>query len=45
MSLLDELLAGDACGHVCSLPLDCDAYCWQRLAPQFDEVFEEVSGS
>ncbi|MBU0743228.1 DUF3524 domain-containing protein [bacterium] len=45
VSLLDELLAGDACGHVCSLPLDCDAYCWQRLAPQFDEVFEEVSGS
>ncbi len=45
VSLLDGLLAGDACGHVCSLPLDGDAYCWERLAPRYDEIFEEVSAS
>jgi len=43
--LLDALLSGDACGHVCSLPLDCDAYCWPRLAPRFDALFEEMTGS
>jgi glycosyltransferase involved in cell wall biosynthesis len=44
VSLLDDLLAGGGCGHVCSLPLDCDEYCWENLAPRFDAEFEEVSG-
>ncbi len=43
--LLDALLSGDTCGHVCSLPLDCDTYCWTRLAPRFDTLFEEMTGS
>jgi len=41
-ALLDDLLSGSACGHVCPLPLDCDEYCWSRLAPRFDEVFQDV---
>lgn len=40
--LLDELLGGESCGHVCSLPLDCDAFCWPRLAPRYDALFEEM---
>ncbi len=44
VALLDALLTGDACGHVCSLPLDADAFCWQRLAPRFDDLFEEMLG-
>ena len=42
VALLDDLLAG-GCGHVCSLPLDCDAFCWPRLAPRFDALFEEMT--
>jgi glycosyltransferase involved in cell wall biosynthesis len=42
VALLTDLLEGDACGHVCSLPLDVDAFCWDRLAPRFDTLFEEV---
>jgi glycosyltransferase involved in cell wall biosynthesis len=42
VGLLDALLAGDGCGHVCSLPLDVDAFCWERLAPRFDTLFEEM---
>ncbi len=42
VGLLDALLAGDGCGHVCSLPLDADAFCWERLAPRFDTLFEEM---
>ncbi len=39
--LLRDVIAG-RCGHVCSLPLDCDAYRWPRLAPLYDDLFDEV---
>ncbi len=42
-SLLDDLLGGEGCGHVCSLPLDCDDWCWPRLAPRYDALFEEMT--
>ncbi len=42
-ALLGDLLRGDGCGHVCSLPLDCDEFCWDRLAPRFDALCEEVA--
>jgi glycosyltransferase involved in cell wall biosynthesis len=36
--LLADLIRGEGCGHVCSLPLDCDAFCWARLAPAYDAM-------
>jgi glycosyltransferase involved in cell wall biosynthesis len=42
VELLAELIGGDRHGHVCSLPLDVDPFCWDRLAPRFDDFFEEV---
>lgn len=44
VSLLDDLLAQAGCGHVCSLPLVCDEFCWERLAPRYDALFEEMTG-
>jgi glycosyltransferase involved in cell wall biosynthesis len=41
--LLRALLTGSGCGHVCSLPLDCDRFCWQRLIPAYDELMLEVT--
>ena len=41
--LLRELVSGRDGGHVCSLPLDCDAFRWERLAPRFDTLFDEVA--
>ena len=43
VALLREVLAG-RCGHVCSLPLDCDEFCWERLAPRWDEELAAVAG-
>ena len=40
--LLRNLVSGRDGGHICSLPVDCDAFRWERLAPRFDDVFEEV---
>ena len=40
--LLTDLLSGDGCGHVCSLSLDCDRFCWDRLIHHYDELFAEV---
>ncbi len=42
VGLLTDLLTGDGCGHVCSLPLDVDEACWERLAPRYDELCEEM---
>jgi glycosyltransferase involved in cell wall biosynthesis len=42
--LLRNLLRGRACGHVCSLPLDCDEFCWDRLAARYDALLESVAG-
>ena len=41
-SLLADLLGGDSAGHVCSLPVDCDAFCWDALIDRYDDFFEEV---
>jgi glycosyltransferase involved in cell wall biosynthesis len=41
-TLLRSLLGGD-CGHVCSLPLDCDAFCWERLVDAYDRLFAETA--
>jgi len=43
VALLDDLLGDDGCGHICSLPLDCDAFCWERLAPRYDALCEEMT--
>ena len=40
--LLRDLIRGDSCGHVCSLDRDVDEYCWPRLAPRYDELFERM---
>jgi len=42
--LLRDLLLGRGCGHVCSLPLDCDAFCWDRLIDRYDALLEGVAG-
>lgn len=46
LDLLRRLLGGGngGCAHVCSLPLDCDAFCWDRLAPLYDDLAERVAG-
>ncbi len=43
IALLRDLLTGSSCGHVCSLPLDCDAFCWERLTSRYDEFFAELA--
>ena len=45
VDLLAELVAGDSCGHVCSLDQDVDQYCWPRLAPEFDRLLAEVAAA
>jgi len=42
--LLRNLLTGE-CGHVCSLPLDCDAFCWDRLIDTYDQLLADVAGT
>jgi glycosyltransferase involved in cell wall biosynthesis len=43
VSLLRELVTGQRCGHVCSLPLDCDAFCWDNLIASYDDLLCEVA--
>jgi glycosyltransferase involved in cell wall biosynthesis len=43
--LLAALLAGDTCGHVCSLDRDVDAWCWPRLATDWDTLLGEVAAA
>ncbi len=43
VALLRDLIGGDACGHVCSLSLDCDAFCWDRLIERYDALLEEAA--
>jgi len=45
VALLADLVAGDACGHVCSLDADMDAFCWPRLAPRFDTLIEATAAA
>jgi glycosyltransferase involved in cell wall biosynthesis len=45
VALLAALLGGDRCGHVCSLDRDMDRYCWERLAPAYDDLMAEVSAA
>ncbi len=42
VDLLADLITGDACGHVCSLDVDVDAFCWPRLAPEYDNLIAET---
>jgi len=42
VDLLADLVAGDGCGHVCSLAHDVDRFCWENLAPRYDEFLTEV---
>jgi len=44
VELLRDLLTGEGCGHVCSLPLDCDAFCWKDLIGGYDDLFALVAG-
>jgi glycosyltransferase involved in cell wall biosynthesis len=43
--LLTDLLAGRDTGHVCSLPVDCDRFCWDRLITEYDTYMDEVCRS
>ena len=43
--LLADLIGGDSCGHVCSLDLDVDEYCWDRLAPRFDALISATAAA
>ncbi len=43
VDLLGCLLRGEGCGHVCSLPLDCDAFCWVNLIQAYDDLCVEVA--
>ncbi len=42
-ALLGEVLAGRR-GHVCSLPLDCDEFCWERVVPLWDAELDRLAG-
>ena len=41
--LLHRLITGDGCGHVCSLDLEVDRFCWPRLIEPFDQLFDETA--
>ena len=43
LDLLRQLLTSEECGHVCSLPLDCDRFCWSRLVATYDDLFQRVA--
>ena len=45
VGLLGDLVSGDSCGHVCSLDRDVDVFTWERLAPEFDRVINEVAAA
>jgi glycosyltransferase involved in cell wall biosynthesis len=45
VDLLRALVAGGACGHVCSLDRDVDEFCWDNLAPRFDALMSEVAAA
>ncbi len=42
VSLLRDLISGRECGHVCSLDLDVDQYCWDRLVLEYDRLIAET---
>ncbi len=45
VELLRALLTGDRCGHVCSLALDMDAFCWSRICGEYDTLLTEVAAA
>ncbi|MGD9548073.1 MAG: DUF3524 domain-containing protein [Candidatus Krumholzibacteriia bacterium] len=45
IDLLADLIGGDARGHVCSLDLDVDPFCWERLIGEFDEFLAAAAGA
>lgn len=42
-ALLTDLITSGDCGHVCSLDRDVDSFCWDNLAPSFDELITRVA--
>jgi glycosyltransferase involved in cell wall biosynthesis len=45
VALLKDLITGSTCGHVCSLDRDVDVFCWERLAPAFDQLIADVAAA
>ncbi len=41
-ALLGDLISGGDCGHVCSLRMDCDEFCWDNLAAKYDALLEDT---
>ena len=44
-TLLRDLITGGSCGHVCSLDRDVDEFCWENLAPRYDDLMAEVAAA
>jgi len=42
VALLNDLITGNSCGHVCSLDRDVDEFCWDRLVHSFDDLVDRV---
>jgi len=42
VALLADLIRGEGAGHICSLAVDVDAFCWPRLAPFYDDLLDRV---
>lgn len=45
VGLLERLVRGEGCGHMCSLSRDVDQYCWPRLAPRYDRLIAKVAAA
>lgn len=43
VALLADLIGGEGAGHVCSLAADVDAFCWPRLAAEYDEMLTGIA--
>ena len=45
VDLLQRLMTGPDCGHVCGLDLAVDPCCWENLAPRFDRLLADVAAA
>ncbi len=43
VELLSELMTGQSYGHVCSLDMDMDQFCWSHLVHLFDDLVDRVA--
>ena len=41
--LLADLIRGEGCGHMCSLAVDMDAFCWDQLVASYDELLLDAA--